>query len=85
MVPGMSKPVHPSRGMQLLAEWKGGLLGQQACKLLDLDHPSFSRFVHGIRKPPGEVAARIEKLTNGTVPAASWYEPPRSERRRRAS
>lgn len=58
---------------------------QQACALLELDAPSYSRFERGIRKPTAEAAFKIEKLSEGAVPARSWYQPPlmvRSKARR---
>jgi hypothetical protein len=47
-----------------------------ACKLLHLDPATYSRFESGARRPGGQWAARIEALTNGKVPASSWYQPP---------
>lgn len=65
-----------SRGSQLLAEWRGVLDQKQACNLLDLDPASYSRFENGVRKPSAELMFRIEKLTDGRVPAKAWYQPP---------
>lgn len=48
---------------------------QKAAEILVVDPVSYHRYEKGIRKPTAEVAARIEKLTNGAVPATSWYEP----------
>ncbi len=78
-----------SRGAELLTEWRGTRQAKDVCELLGLDQASYSRFEHGIRKPSGEVAFRIEGVTRGTVPASSWYEaaqaqPTRTARRRAA-
>lgn len=50
-----------------------------ACKLLGLDPATYSRFEGGVRRPGGWWAARIEALTGGKVPAASWYQPPQQQ------
>jgi len=60
----------------LLEEWRGEATQSDACKLLDLDTASYSRFENGKRKPSAEIGFRIERLTDGKVPAKSWYEPP---------
>jgi transcriptional regulator with XRE-family HTH domain len=72
----MSSSSGHSRGSQLLIEWRGEATQAQACELLDIDAASYNRFEHGIRKPSGEIMFRIERLTDGKVPAKSWYEPP---------
>lgn len=72
----MSESAGPSRGSQLLAKWRGELTQAQAADLLGLDPASYNRFEHGIRKPSAEVSFRIERLSDGSVPAKSWYEPP---------
>lgn len=75
-----------SRGSQLLIKWRGVLEKQQACELVELDAPTYGRFENGVRKPSAEVAFKIERLTDGAVPAKSWYQPPIVVRvRRRAS
>lgn len=71
----------PSRGSQLLKTWQGAALSQGAADLLELDEATYSRFIHGVRKPTAEVGFRIERLTDGQVPAKSWYEPPVAGRR----
>lgn len=78
----MPNPVGPSRGSQLLRSWRGDATQLQACDLLDLDSASYNRFEHGIRRPSAEIGFRIERLTDGKVPAKSWYEPPLAERKR---
>lgn len=68
-----------SRGAQLLLEWRGNRQAKDVCELLGLDKASYSRFEHGIRIPPGEIAFRIEGVTRGSVPASSWYEAPQTQ------
>jgi len=72
----MADTPEPSRGSQLLAEWRGELQQTQAAKLLDLDLPTYNRFEHGVRKPTGKIGIKIERLTDGKVPASAWYDPP---------
>lgn len=82
----MASSVGHSRGSQLLAEWRGEATQAQACELLDIDSASYNRFERGIRKPAGAIMVRIEKLTDGKVPANSWYEPPaRTEKAQKGS
>ena len=71
----VATPIDFSRGAQLLEEWRAGMTQIAAAKLLDLDTATYNRFEHGIRKPSGEVSFRIERITDGKVPAKSWYEP----------
>ncbi len=73
--------VGPSRGSQLLREWQSDASSRDVAELLELDEATYSRFRNGVRKPLAEVGFRIEQLTLGKVPAKSWYEPPRAERR----
>lgn len=75
----------PSRGSQLLEEWRGAAKQAQVCELLELDPATYSRFENGIRKPAADVMVRIDRLTDGKVYAKSWYEPPLKERKARAS
>ena len=75
----------PSRGSQLLVEWRGELTQAQACALIQLDPATYNRFEHGIRKPSAEVSFKIERLTDGRVPAKSWYEPPLKIEKAKAS
>lgn len=81
----MADAVGPSRGSQLLAEWRDQMQQQQAADLLALDAASYSRFEKGVRRPSARVSFRIEKLTDGRVPAKSWYEPPVTSSEARAS
>ena len=86
----MGKPCGHSRGSQLLTEWRGNLEKQQAAALLDLDSASYGRFENGKRRPTSKSMFDIERMTDGHVPAISWYQPPvvvrvTSSRTRRAS
>ncbi len=74
----MGRPLK-SRAIQLLAEWQGEALQKDAAKMLGVDQTTYSRFLHGKRKPTAHVAVTIEKITNGRVPTVSWYEPPIAE------
>ena len=76
-----------NRGAELLLEWRGDRQAKDVCELLGLDQASYSRFEHGVRKPSGEVAFRIEGVTRGVVPASSWYEAAQAAKaiRRRAA
>ncbi len=65
-----------SRGSQLLLAWQGAASQSEAAALLELDEATYSRFKNGVRKPSAEISFRIERLTDGKVPAKSWYEPP---------
>jgi hypothetical protein len=66
----------PSRGSQLLEEWRGGATQAKAAELLKLDPASYNRFENGKRRPSAHVGFDIERYTEGAVPAKSWYEPP---------
>lgn len=81
--PTEKQPPHDSRGRRLLIGWRGDREQQDVCTLLKLDAPSYSRFEHGIRRPPAKVMFRIEELTDGAVPAKSWLEPPLERARAR--
>jgi transcriptional regulator with XRE-family HTH domain len=82
----MASTAGASRGSQLLEEWRGDAMQQEACKLLDLDEATYSRFENGVRKPSAEAMFKIERLTDGKVYAKSWYEPPiKMSKRGRAS
>jgi hypothetical protein len=71
----VAKRVSFSQGTALLRTWRGDMQQVDACKLLGLDPATYCRFEGGVRRPGGQWAARIERLTNGLVPASSWYEP----------
>lgn len=75
----MSRKVCLSQGAVLLREWRGQMQQVDACKLLALDPATYCRFESGARRPGGQWAARIERLTSGRVPASSWYEPPHAQ------
>lgn len=77
MVQAMAHASRLSRGAQLLAEWRDEALQCEVCRLLDIDPASYNRFERGVRKPNAEISFRIERLTDGRVPARSWYEPPK--------
>jgi hypothetical protein len=85
MVGGMSVPVGPSRGSQLLEQWLGDRLHEDARKVLGLDPATFSRFLNGVRRPVFDVAFDIEERTGGIVYAKSWREPPKGKRKARAA
>lgn len=68
-----------SRGSQLLEQWRGAATQAAACALLKIDEATYSRFKNGKRKPDAELCFRIERLTEGHVPAKSWFEPPLRE------
>ena len=72
----------PSRGSELLEEWRGNATQVQASARLGLNPVSYNRFEHGVRRPPGETTFRIERLTDGKVPAKSWYELPTKQQPR---
>jgi len=42
---------------------------------LGIDEGHLSRLLAGKKRPSLVLAARIERLTGGAVPAASWVEP----------
>lgn len=46
----------------------------KAGQVLGLDKVTFHRLVHGIRKPSARLCFTIAKLTDGAVPAGSWFE-----------
>lgn len=75
----------PSRGSQLLESWRGASIQKKAAEFLEIDIATYNRFEHGKRRPSAELGFKIERLTDGRVPARSWYEPPRLRRARRAS
>lgn len=77
----MATPAGMSRGAQLLREWRGERLAEDVRGLLGLDPATYSRFENGVRKPVAEIAVRIEKVTDGAVPATSWYERAASDSR----
>jgi len=83
----MSDAPGPSRGSQLLKEWRGDATQAQAAKLVKLDPASYNRFENGVRRPPAPIGFELERLTDGRVPAKSWYEPPvrQSDKQVRAS
>lgn len=68
-----------SRGAQMLVAWRGAATQREAAKILGITNVDFSRFEHGVRKPSKELLFSIEKLTDGAVPAASWFQPPLRE------
>jgi hypothetical protein len=72
-----------SLGQQLLAEWRGSTPQNEACDLIGTDKTTYCRFESGQRRPGGWWAAEIEKKTRGKVPARSWYDEPRPEKRQR--
>ncbi len=73
-----------SRGAQLLAAWQGAREQKAAAESLEIDEPTYSRFVNGKRKPTLGAAADIERKTRGAVPATSWTEPPRLSKQRKS-
>lgn len=81
----MSARTNPNKGSQLLAQWQGDSRTQnEAAEILGLDKATYSRFLNGVRKPSGKVSFRIERITDGAVPACSWYEPIEKKRSRAA-
>ncbi len=78
-----------SRGSELLKEWRGERLQVDVCDLFEIAAETYNRFENGKRKPSGHAAFTIEKITDGAVPATSWYEPaqkpPRRKRAKRDS
>jgi DNA-binding transcriptional regulator YdaS (Cro superfamily) len=69
----------------LLIKWEAGREQQVVAEILGLDAASYSRFKNGVRKPPTEIALRIENITGGRVRVEHWYQLPRSVAMRRAS
>ncbi|MEX2716764.1 MAG: helix-turn-helix domain-containing protein [Candidatus Sigynarchaeota archaeon] len=68
-------------GAKLLRAWRGEMRQVDACKILQIDPATYNRFENGTRRPGGPRAARIEMLTNGQVPASSWYLTNRTSRK----
>jgi len=75
----------PSRGSQLLESWRGALTQKKASEFFEIDIATYNRFEHGKRRPSAELGFKIERMTDGRVPARSWYEPAKLRRARRAS
>ncbi len=70
-----SKPeAQPSRGSELLKEWRGDRSQEDACNLLDIDHGAYCAFETGYRRPGLERAVRICQNSDGAVPVAAWLE-----------
>lgn len=75
MVMRMRTSRQHSRGSQRMREWRGDRKQIDVLPVLGLVAPAYSRFEGGRRKPTAPIAARIELVTGGFVPATSWYEP----------
>lgn len=68
------KPLQ-TRGAALLRAWRGDTSQRETSRLFAIDPSVYCKFEGGKRRPGGRWAARIEALTSGAVPAASWWAP----------
>lgn len=65
----------------LLKKWiaKAGIADAEAARRCEYDRSNFHRILAGTAKPTIELAAAIDKMTDGSVPMSAWigFEPVR--------
>lgn len=66
----------PSRGSELLVGWRGNRAQTEIAEKLEIASETYNRFERGKRVPNLKYASAIETLTDGAVPASSWFDPP---------
>jgi hypothetical protein len=69
----------PSRGSELLTEWRADRTPAEACAALGINEAAFYAFLAGRGSPGLKRAVRIEEATHGMVPASSWLQPPAAQ------
>jgi hypothetical protein len=65
---------HSLRGARLLAEFLGDRTNTQSATFLGCSTAHVRNLVGGAYRPGIDWAFRIEKLTDGAVPAGAWLE-----------
>lgn len=69
----------PRSRQNALGRWvdeRSGRTREQVAKALGIEKPSIDRLCRGGRRPSLDLAIKIERLTEGAVPAASWQKVP---------